>query len=57
MKTVWLVIGSWDYEGSDEPEGVYSSKRLAERAMKRGYQGYDDKAIVPYKLDKMPPDP
>lgn len=46
---VWIVIGSYDYEGYAAPTGVYSSEEKANEALKhcRG----DNRDIMEYEID------
>lgn len=32
-KSVWVLIGSWDYEGCDEPTAAFSTKEEALAAL------------------------
>lgn len=51
---VYVLIGGWDYEGNDEPEGVYSTKEKAEEAKAHAYDGYSDIEILEYDIDDEP---
>ena len=47
---LYVVIRGWDYEGFDEPIGVFDDKELAEKA-KISYKHYDFKEILEYDLN------
>lgn len=49
---VYALIGGWDYEGYSEPDGIFSTKELAEEAKKKVYQGYDFLEIHEFELDQ-----
>lgn len=51
MTKVYVVIGGWDYEGYNEPDGVYSTRKKAELALKNAYKGYDKVEIMAYEID------
>lgn len=50
-KKVHAVIISYDYEG-DVLFGVYSTRRRAETAIQRTNNRGDERAVVPFTLDK-----
>ena len=50
---IFVVCGFWDYEGYDEPIGVYSSIELAEKAISVAYKKYDEIVIEEYELDEI----
>lgn len=52
---LFVVLGYWNYEGFDEPIGVFSSRGAAEECLKHAYNGYDGKEIREYDLDQIPP--
>jgi hypothetical protein len=55
---VWVVLGSWDYEGNDDPLGVYSSKERAEAVAEaermHPHQRYNCVDVEEYTLDEEP---
>lgn len=51
---VFVAIGYWDYEGNDDPIGIYSTEELAQQAISLGYYGYHKTIIIEYELDEMP---
>jgi hypothetical protein len=48
---VFVAIGGYAYEGYAAPIGVYSTKELAEEAIKKASRGYDDREIFEYEID------
>lgn len=60
---LYALIGGWDYEGHDEPVGIYSTKEKAEAAKAVAYKSYDELDIYEYELDvhgdnaETPPEP
>lgn len=52
MKTVYVLLGWLDYEGSTLL-GVFSSLRAAREAKKIGSGSYDRKEIVRCQIDKI----
>ncbi len=54
MDKVFVVIGSWDYEGYSEPCGVYSTRDKAHEAKEhaRAHRNFDDIDILEYDLDR-----
>jgi hypothetical protein len=48
---VFVLIGAHNYEGYSEPEGIYSSRQLAEAAKPHIYPHYDDIEVQEYELD------
>ncbi len=55
MTTVYVAITSFDYEGCDEPIGVFSTREKAIAALgpKEKYSPY--RHVIPYEID-MPVD-
>ena len=53
---VFVVLGSYNYEGFDNPIGVYSSRNLAEIAAvklkENKEKGYDGVEILEYVVQK-----
>lgn len=51
--TVYAVIGGWNYEGYDDPAGIYSTPEKAQAALKRAEQSkyYDFVSIDEYTID------
>lgn len=50
--TYWIAAGGWNYEGFDDPVGVYSTKEKAIEALARAYKGYDFRTVWPCELDQ-----
>lgn len=48
---LYALIGGWNYEGNDEPVGIYSTKKLAEDARSVAYKSYDCLDVYEYELD------
>ena len=48
---LYVLIGGWDYEGYDNPVGVYSAKEKAESAKGIAYKHYDSIDVLEYELD------
>lgn len=53
----FIVIGWWSYEGYDRPIAVYSSRELADAAVKTAYSGYNGVDVIECEIDReIPPD-
>lgn len=51
---LFALIGGWDYEGYDDPVGIFSTKEKAEEAKSVAYKSYDHLEIFEYDLDVVP---
>ncbi len=48
---VWVAVGWWDYDGYDEPIGVFSTEELARDALAKNATNYDGKGVYECELD------
>ena len=52
---VWIVMGGWQFEGYDEPVGVYSTKERAEEvAALVKEKAYDKVTVFERELEAEP---
>ena len=54
LTKIYVAIGGWNYEGHDTPIGVYSTKKLAELAIKHTCVSYSFKFVEEYVLNDLP---
>lgn len=53
---VWIVVGSWNYEGNDYPEAIFTNEKKANKfvGVVRGNRSFDDVRVVKYTLNEKP---
>lgn len=51
---VYALIGGWDYEGNDEPVGIYSTREKAVEVKGKIRHGYDVLDVYEFEVDHTP---
>lgn len=47
---VYVVIGGWDYEGHDAPEGIFANRKDALKKAEEVREDYDTVRVLEYEV-------